>query len=391
MTLKKTKFIESVLTAFTALPLFIYKKLRREKTFLKSVKMEPSVSLVFIVRNNQKLLEQSLNNIPSINKNITEVIVIDIGSIDNTIKVINNYNANNIEKKIYIVDSSIENNNCFDILRAHVSNEEVLIIDLNRIEKTNPSVYIPDIFRPIGARGIDKSKKYDDRIDGVKLLSFDFLEREKNSYILKEYIIEALNNIHMQIELLTNKNFDSPGAFTKKLNDVNEYIDITIKKTGHLINLIGTTKFYENNLKEGMAQLLKDYSQSAGVTINYKVSGNENNVIEPVQLLLLCIMQDLFSFILQGNKLKDMDVILACRKKELKLLVKYHSIENTKNIIYEKATLSHFVLQSIQNRLNLISGNMRIKIDKNNSVKLFIKIPMLNDSIKIRSDNNDTV
>lgn len=391
MTLKKTKIFTSVLTFFKALPLFIYKRLRGQSVFIKSIKMEPCVSLVFIVKNNQKLLENSLNNITLLNKNITEIVVIDIGSIDNTPKVINNYNTNGIEKKVYIVDSTIENNNWFDILRTHVNNEEILIIDLNRIEKTNPNVYIPDIFRPIGISIIDKSKKYDDRIDGIKLLSFDFLEREKNSYILKEYIIEAFNNIHMQIELLTNKNDKSPEAFTKKLNSVNEYIDNTIKKTAYLINLIGSTKFHENNLKDDMTQLLKDYSQSAGVTINYKVAGNENNVIEPIRLLLLCIMQDLLSFILQGNKLKDMTVILGYRKKELKLLMKYNSIDNTKNIIDEKSTLSHFVLQSIQNRLNLTGGNLRIKIDKDNSVRLFIKIPMLKDSIKIRSDNNDSI
>jgi hypothetical protein len=356
--------------------------------FLNSSKSPPSTSIVFIVKNNQNLLEQCLINVPLLSKNITEVVIIDLGSIDNTMKKINFENEN---IKIYTVDSTVENNTCFDIIKAHVSNEQILIVDLNRIEKTNPNVYIPDLLRPVTNLTIDKSKKYDSRINGIKLLDFDFHEREKNSYILKEHVIEEFNSIYMQIELLTSMKNEPTAPLIERLTALNEYIDSTIKKTTSLINLIDSTKFYENNLRDDLTGLLKDFSQNSGVSIHYKVLGMEKDVIEPLRVLLLSIVQDLLSFILQCNMVEYVSVICKYRREEIALLVKYNSLVNVNNIINEKSSLRYFVLQSIQNRLNLIGGNLRIKIYKDNTVTLFIRMPILNDNIKTRGDNNEIV
>jgi hypothetical protein len=351
-------------------------KINSGKTmFFKNPKVTLGTSLVFIVRNNQKLLNACLKNVKLSNRHITEIVVMDMGSIDNTLDVAKDFKKDDINLKIYKLDNVNPNNDCFNMVKNCTTNEQILIIDLNKIQSVNPNIYVPDIFKSINVSLVKGSAKNESRINGIRLLDFDFLEREKNSLILKEYVMEAFNNIRMQIEILTRIEDKCTKDLDNKLLQLNEYIDSTISKTSPLLNLIGSTKQYEDNLIDNLVQILKDYSNRTGISIDYKILGKESDLESSLAILLLSIVQDLLNFLLQSNSIDYIKIMSKFSNNKFRLVLKYNCMEYISNLESDRYTLRYLILQSIQNRLNLVNGDLRIKVGNNNEVTLFIQFP----------------
>ncbi|WDU83102.1 hypothetical protein [Caloramator sp. Dgby_cultured_2] len=108
-----------------------------------------------------------------------EIYIFDIGSIDNTLVVAREHSKK--DKRIIVKDIKRASmyNDYYSIIRNSLKSDSVLLLNLIGIDKENPHVYIPDIFKPINEFKNKAKIKLDSRINGIFLLEHDMLERQK--------------------------------------------------------------------------------------------------------------------------------------------------------------------------------------------------------------------
>ncbi|MCX7902880.1 MAG: hypothetical protein N2486_00060 [Caloramator sp.] len=341
------------------LRIFFYKKYN-----FKASKMKPKLTLAILTKNNEKLLDTVLNYDISF---FDEVYVFDIGSIDNTLVVAKEHMKKN--KRIIVKDIKRASmyNDYYSIIGNSLKSDSVLLLNLISIDKQNPHVYVPDIFKPINEFSHKAKMKLDSRINGIFLLEYDLLERQKNNLILKEYIQRALINIKESLKV------------NSKYGERNEeiyYIEKVIHDIDLLIRLMGITVNNDGELDDNLANILKEYSEKNRVLINFKIIGKTRYFNETINNLILQILQELLYTVFHFNYSIYLDIYERYGKNYF-LMLKFDWIGNFDDFINNKNTLSYYVLQSIQNRLNLISGNLKIK-NKGNKLIILIEIPIKN-------------
>lgn len=369
-------FLAIILLGLATIVFCMYKYFFIKKISIRKDKLQPKISLVIIAKNNQSLIKYMFDNIvraSSRDTNLREILVIDLGSIDNTYEIASKYLKSYPAGKLVSLNHVTSNVNYYNLIKGYVSGDIVISVDLNKISMTNPNVYIPDLFKAIdifdgGFPGTDA------RIDGTKLLIFDKLEREKNSYVLKEHLTENLFNILMRIEAYAKNCNNSPGILDEQLNELLEYVNNSAKKAALLTRIMGVVDYIEQDLEENMLVMFKDYSYSHHVSINYKALGFKKKFKEPVNELMLRVIQDLLCAIVQFNLISSIDVLARYGRKRLNILIRY-KCEGDNNLMNAENKLSYYVISSIQNRLNIVGGYLKVNIDKG-IVKVFMQLPI---------------
>lgn len=357
--------------------IFLAYKIKHVKRYkLEGEKIKPKVSIVILVKNNQKLLEHVIKILSSQPKNIDEIIILDMGSIDNSLKVAKEAEKLDSRVKFYSIDNSIIEENYLKTIQNYVNGEIHFILDLYKIELGNPNVYVPDLFKHLDTTLTSEISSVDDRIDGTKLLDFDTLEREKNSYVIKENIVEVLSNIRMMLETYSKKASENSEEVRKQIEELLKYMDNSIKNLVMLTGLMGTVEFSKEELNNNILAIFKDYSQSHKVTIDYKVTGTERRFKDSINQLILRIIEELLYIVVQHNLITDIFVLANYKHKLFEIEFKFTENKNKASILSVDNKLSYYVLQSIQNNLKLINGKINIKTKPNGVVKLIVQVPI---------------
>lgn len=368
--------------------LFIYKIKNTKKYKLEGEKIKPKVSAVILVKNNQKLLDHTIKTLLKEQKDVDEIVILDMDSIDNSLKVAKKVASLNSRVKIYNVGESIITYNYFETIKKYVNGEVVFILDLYKIGLSNPNVYVPDLFKSLDTTLTNEISCIDDRIDGTKLLYFDSLERQKNSYVLKENIVEILSNIRMMLETYSKKASDNSEEVTNHTDGILEYMDESIKNLVLLTRLIGTIEFSKKELNDNILTIFKDYSESHGVTIEYKVTGTAKPFKESVNDLILRIIEELLYVVVQHNLITNMFVLSKYSNKLLKIKFEFNQNKDKESLLNPDNKLSYYVLQSIQNNLKLINSNINIKTKPDGLVQLTLEIPIDEITCSVKGEND---
>lgn len=357
--------------------IFVAYKIKNVKRYkLEGEKIKPKVSIVILVKNNQKLLEHVIKILSSQPKNIDEIIILDMGSIDNSLKVAKEGEKLDSRVKFYSIDNNIMEENYLKTIQNYVNGEIHFILDLYKIELRNPNVYVPDLFKHLDTTLTSEISSVDDRIDGTKLLDFDTLEREKNSYVIKENIVEVLSNIRMMLETYSKKASENSEEVRKQIEELLKYMDNSIKNLVLLTGLMGTVEFSKEELNNNILSIFKEYSQSHKVTIDYKVTGTERRFKDSINQLVLRIIEELLYIVVQHNLITDIFVLANYKHKLFEIEFKFTENKNKASILSVDNKLSYYVLQSIQNNLKLINGKINIKTKPNGVVKLIVQVPI---------------
>lgn len=357
--------------------IFVAYKIKNVKRYkLEGEKIKPKVSIVILVKNNQKLLEHVIKILSSQPKNIDEIIILDMGSIDNSLKVAKEGEKLDSRVKFYSIDNSIIEENYLKTIQNYVNGEIHFILDLYKIELRNPNVYVPDLFKHLDTTLTSEISSVDDRIDGTKLLDFDTLEREKNSYVIKENIVEVLSNIRMMLETYSKKASENSEEVRKQIEELLKYMDSSIKNLVMLTGLMGTVEFSKEELNNNILSIFKEYSQSHKVTIDYKVTGTERRFKDSINQLMLRIIEELLYIVVQHNLITDIFVLANYKHKLFEIEFKFTENKNKASILSVDNKLSYYVLQSIQNNLKLINGKINIKTKPKDVVKLIVQVPI---------------
>lgn len=364
-----------ILACIVILILIVYKIKHVKRYKLEGEKIKPKVSIVILVKNNQKLLEHVIKILSSQRKDIDEIIILDMGSIDNSLKVAKEGEKLDSRVKFYSIDNSIIEENYLKTIQNYVNGEIHFILDLYKIGLRNPNVYVPDLFKHLDSTLTSEVSSVDDRIDGTKLLDFDSLEREKNSYVIKENIVEILSNIRMMLETYSKKETENSEEVTKQIEELLKYMDNSIKNLVLLTRLMGTIEFSKEKLNDNILSIFKDYSQSHEVTIDYKVIGTEKCFKDSINQLILRIIEELLYVVVQHNLITDIFVLANYKHKLFEIEFKFTENKNKASILSVDNKLSYYVLQSIQNNLKLINGKINIKTKPNGLVKLILQVP----------------
>lgn len=341
---------------------------------LQKKKINHKTSVVFVTKNNEKLIQYAIKVLQENHKDIDEYVILDLSSVDKTMEVAR-MTLPKDKSKIVDISRLTLTKNYFDIVSDHISGELVFLLDLHKINTENPNVYVPDLFKPLNTvlkKGLINN---DTRIDGVKLLLFDKTEREKNSYILQEYIGEILSNVHMQIEAHTKKFHNDPDKMKQQLEELQKYIGKSTKNISKISRLIGNVDFSDNNLTDNMLNIFNDYSRDYNISVNYAVVGNEKEFVSPINELIAEITQDLLYTIVNYNLTSGIDVKAYYKNNKFQLLLKYDSSISVAELTSSDSGLSYYVLNSIQNRLNLLGGGLKITIIKD-KIAIIVNLPI---------------
>lgn len=215
-------------------------------------------------------------------------------------------------------------------------------------------------------------RKKNPQINQMKLLDFDVVEREKNQHVLKNYVIEKLWNVRVLIESMEE---ESKQAETPvDLGLLKGYVEKTIKDITLLVRLLGAVKLPSAELKENLLSVFKAYGQSHRVSMRFKIRGRERKLKQIVEVLMVGITSDLMYIIVQQHSSVSMEAFLNYRHKQLMLILKYKDGGSWR---LAEGDLSYCILRSIENRLSLVGGQLRVKTKlKTGKATCLIQMPL---------------
>ncbi|QGU95873.1 hypothetical protein GOM49_12930 [Clostridium bovifaecis] len=354
----------------------IYKKIKAQVIDFKAEKITPRVSLVLVVKNNEKILRYAMSRMLRERKDIEEILIMDLGSIDSTLDIIREFMEKDLRVKFLKITHRTITENYFSIIRGQVHGESILVLDLYKLGTENPNVYVPDLFKPLNQVLVKEVPKSDSRIDGSKLLYLDEHERKKNSYVIKEYIVDPIYKIHSSMEKLLGEIKEEDSSLREQTIDVQQYLHRTMKDLNMLLHLISPIENIEGNLDENIIDMFKIYGEEHRISVKCKVLGSRKEFKDSINILILEVIQDLLYTVIQYNLSSNIEVFERYGNRHYNLLFKYDCICDEKALLSPESGLSYYVLHSIQNRLSLVGGKMRIRIKPQWKVNIFIQLPM---------------
>lgn len=361
--------------------LVIFKVRKNQVYSLKNEKVRPKVSLVLVVKNNEKILKNAVSVIIKERKDIEEILVMDLGSIDGTIEIIRELMEKDSRIKLLEIVNTIITENYFSIIRGQVHGEAVLVLDLYKLGVDNPNVYVPNLFKPLDDVLTDKIERVDERIDGNQLLYLDKQEREKNRYILKEYVTNPLMNIHIGMEKLLELMESGDSSIREQGVEIKNYIENTINELDKALKLMSPIRDEEETSEENLISLFKSYGEEHRVSINYKILGTRVKLRGSISDLIKEITENLLYTVIQYNLSSDIDVLERYSRNSYELLFKYQCICDEKTLLDKDNGLSHYVIHSLQNKLNLVGGRIRIRVKPQWMVNILIQLPLDNTTL----------
>lgn len=192
----------------------------------------------------------------------------------------------------------------------------------------------------------------------------------------------------MMIETYSKKVSDNSEEVTKHTEGILKYMDQSIKNLVLLTRLIGTIEFSKEDLNDNILTIFKDYSESHGVTIEYKVMGTAKPLKESVNDLILRIIEELLYIVVQHNLITNMLVLSKYGNKLLKIEFEFNQNKDKEALLSPDNKLSYYVLESIQNNLKLINSNMNIKTKPDGLVQLTLQIPIDEITCSVKGEND---
>lgn len=355
-----------ILILISAIIIFMFYRLRRAKQFsFLAHESGIQISLVIICKNNQKLLEHIAKTLIKTGDDFNQIILLDMGSIDETIEVASNLLPKD-KTTILNISAKIISENYMKIIGRYATGELALIWDLNRISMKNPNYYIPNLIIPLDTVRKTRYLQPDPRIDGCKLLYLDSFEKRKNAHLFHEHIMVTMSNIRMRIEAYQENIFTQTGEWEEQAKDLLQYIDLSSNKLVILSALIGSRTFSGETLHENILRIVKEFTYSHNVSINYRLLGQPKVFKQPINDLILAVTQDILFSIIQCNLTNAIDIYTKYNRKKFQMFFKYEN--KGEELLKADNDLNYYVLTSIQNRLNLLGGCIRIHSKREKTV-----------------------
>lgn len=245
-------------------------------------------------------------------------------------------------------------------------------------------IYI--LFKKFGYK-LFSNKKID--TNDINYFDIERIEREKNGFILNEYIVETLFSISVRLQIFQKDISENEKFLDEKSKELLVFLDKSIKNINNISRFIGSSKLSYDTLTENLMMVFDEYCIHRKVKINYKFKGKEKKLKKILNKFLVEIMQEILYVILFYNVLNNLDVKLRFGSNKLMIYVKYNSLNSNNKLINSENSLSNHVLKSIENRLSIINGIFKMKSNNRNKVTLFILLPLNINTLESEVVNND--
>ncbi|MBM7866195.1 hypothetical protein GTO89_05420 [Heliobacterium gestii] len=356
---------------------FLFRFWSSRKYRLAAGKVQPEASILLVTKNSENLTDHVLQRLLQAKDRFKSVTVIDLGSIDKTVEKAQERLADVQGKEIIPLLNRLSLESPFNRIKPRLDDDVVLVVNVARLAERNPNVYVPDLFLPLEDILTKNLPAPDNRIDGVNLLYLDRMEREKNRHVLNEYITVTLSNIRMRLEAFAEKGKLAPERMEAHLQEMQAYLDRSITHLQQLTLLLGPADLAGESVEGRLLSLFDGFSRDYQVSINFDVSGSAVNPPEPIALLVVSICQELLYTLFQSNLSSAIQVQAHFRRKELQLLFRFLAPrEKAERWFQPDQGLPYHVLHSIQNRLALIGGKLRLHVKGSEKVSIYVRLPI---------------
>lgn len=201
-----------------------------------------------------------------------------------------------------------------------------------------------------------------------------YIEREKYSYIFKEYIAETLSSIRVRLEVL-NKDIKQN---TKNNEEIILFIDTSIKNITNLSRLIEFEYSSEKTLKDNLNIIFKEYERNYNININFKEKGVVNNLSITLNKLIVETAKDLLYIVKYYNLCNDININLLNRLNYITLIFKFKASESVDTLTVKESGLSYYLLKSLKNKINTVNGKLKLKNKSKGKVVFVVFIPLKN-------------
>jgi hypothetical protein len=355
-----------ILGILILLGIIIYARFYTNSIEIISEKINLKLTIVILFKNNEEMLKSIFPRIISLIDKAEEIVFIDLGSFDNSAKIINSYSKKYDSIKYYNLLEKMPVIKIQDFIARLNLQHSTLLVDLYKLSQSNPSVHTSDLSKVFDdSITTNISLPVEKNINGMKLLEIMELERRKNLNILNNYILEGLCNVKSHLE--------HPQSY-EDLNEVTAFIDNIIKNTRQVSMLIGFKDIERQNLPDRITSILKEVSESYNLNINYKSIGIYKQLDSLIEDLIVDIFYEIVYVLLKDTSYFNMSTVLKFKEDNVQLLFTADTLYSLQ-VSEPSEELPYYVFQSIQNRLNLINGLIKIKLTSKNKSIIWVNIP----------------
>jgi signal transduction histidine kinase len=237
----------------------------------------------------------------------------------------------------------------------------------------------PETFIQI-ARNITKQKLAEKQIHTLtqELMKAHESERQMISRELHDCVAQELAAIKIDCELILNHHHDIHPKLCQKISGMTKTLQESIKSVRNLSYALRPPVLDEMGLLEALFQYCQDFSENSGISVDFSPAGMKDLKLDfDTEINLYRIVQEGLTNIKKHAAASHVTIRLVAVSPNIILRIedngKGFDVQNRlANITKEK----RMGIRSIEERVNLLRGQMTIRSRLMKGTKIFIKLPI---------------
>ena len=230
---------------------------------------------------------------------------------------------------------------------------------------------------------ISDRKKADEKIKALSrelLLSHEH-ERQMISRELHDSIAQELGAIKIGCDLLMDNHLDVPEDIKNRISQLSKILQKTTMAVRDLSYVLRPPFLEQGDIIKAISIFCNEFSENTGIKVFFFSAGMENISLDDFSIInIYRLIQEGLNNVRKHAEATEIDVTLSYHKPNLLVRIiddgKGFDVEKRQAAINSEKKMG---LRSMQERVRLLSGTMKIASKPNKGTKIFIKLKFRKD------------
>ena len=274
----------------------------------------------------------------------------------------------------------------YKTIKSNPINLDVLITQLGRKSKDSFAGYLVQLQDNTIGKQAQESVRWLSR----QLMKAQEIERQRISCDLHDNLAQDLSTLKIRIDTVLDNIPDASGSIEKRLAELSKIVHGTISSVRNLAYDLSPTGLIQLGLIKAIGQHCEEFSERNGIRVDFFSAGMNGIRLDfETEITLYRVIQECMNNIFKHAEATHVTVRLVASFPKIILRIR----DNGKGFILKERlkaahTERHMGIRSMEERLALLNGNIRLESHPMQGTRILVEVPYKEQDIGKKEDSS---